>query len=229
MAAGEIGAACEPRLAGYESEVRAIRLADVALEIVCPMHLERYVDRERLLAGGEAAEPPYWMHLWPGATALARRLAGVELPARGRVLEIGCGLALPALTAARRGCSVLASDWKSDPLRFAAASARRNRLPLAVACMRWADATPAGSFALCVGADVAYDAAAEEGLVAALQRAAAPAARLLLADSVNTHRDGVVRRLSQSGWDVRVDGVFEKEEGHNVWVRIIAARRRLDT
>ncbi|MEO8605481.1 MAG: hypothetical protein ABI629_23125, partial [bacterium] len=66
--------------------------------------LERFVDVEALLRADAPPEPPYWMHLWPGALALARLLATIpDLGAGRRVLELGCGLGLPAVLAARRG------------------------------------------------------------------------------------------------------------------------------
>jgi len=218
-------------IAGLASEVLRVPLGDGAIDLLRPAELERFVDRDALLGAGEAAEPPYWMHLWPGALALARRLAGdaAAVAAGEGVLELGCGLALPGLAAARRGAAVTATDWKGAPLAFAAASAARNRLPLQVAQMEWAGMATGGRFSLCVGAEVAYDVAAEAALVQALGQTAAPRGRLLLADSVNTHRDTIVRRLVDGGWEVRVDGVFEREEGRDVWVRIIAARRRPGT
>jgi predicted nicotinamide N-methyase len=167
------------------------------------------------------------MHVWPGAVALARRLAEESGGAAGeRVLELGCGLGLVALAAARRGAAVTATDWKREPLQFVAASAARNRVAVRVAQMDWTHMATRRCFSLCVGADVAYDAEAETALVDALGRAAASGGRLLLADSVNTHRDTILRRLAASGWETRVDRVLEREEGRSVWVRVIAARRR---
>ena len=58
---------------------------------------------------------PYWAELWPSGLALARHVAAREL--RGlRVLELGCGLGLPALAAALRGADVLATDWAEDAI-----------------------------------------------------------------------------------------------------------------
>src|ERR1700752_539176 len=55
---------------------------------------------------------PYWSVLWLSGVALARELDGVKL--RGvRVVELGCGLAVPSIAAARAGAEVLATD--SDP------------------------------------------------------------------------------------------------------------------
>ena len=52
---------------------------------------------------------PYWAELWPSALALARVVARRPLTGR-RVIELGCGLGLPALAAALAGGRVLATD-----------------------------------------------------------------------------------------------------------------------
>jgi len=56
---------------------------------------------------------PYWAELWPSAMALARVVARRPLTGR-RVIELGCGLGLPALAAAAAGGRVLATDWAAD-------------------------------------------------------------------------------------------------------------------
>ena len=53
---------------------------------------------------------PYWAELWPSGIALARHVVGLALAGR-RVLELGCGLALPSFAAALAGADVLATDW----------------------------------------------------------------------------------------------------------------------
>src|SRR5688500_6211759 len=52
---------------------------------------------------------PYWALPWPSGIALARTVAGRTL-AGARVLELGCGLAVPSIAAARAGAEVLAVD-----------------------------------------------------------------------------------------------------------------------
>ncbi|MDX2167236.1 MAG: methyltransferase, partial [Deltaproteobacteria bacterium] len=82
-----------------------VELAGAAVPLWRAAALERFVDVDALLRADAPPEPPYWMHLWPGALALARRLATASLRGR-RVLELGCGLGLPAVVAARRGARV---------------------------------------------------------------------------------------------------------------------------
>ena len=62
---------------------------------------------------------PYWAELWSSGVALAHDLARRAL--RGaRTLELGCGLALPSIAAARAGGRVLATDWAPDAVAAAA-------------------------------------------------------------------------------------------------------------
>jgi len=187
--------------------------------------LEQFVDADALLRNAAAPEPPYWMHLWPGAVALARMvLADAELGAASRVVELGAGLGLPALVAARRGARVVATDWQRAPLRVLSRSLSDNGVAAACVQMDWVQPALCGGFDLCLGADVAYDQAAEGALVAALARLLGPGGRAWLADSVNTARISLAETLAARGFIVTSREVREEEEGRAVWVRVIEAQ-----
>ena len=143
-------------------------------------------DREALLSEEAFAQEeflPYWAELWPSAVALARVIARRPLTGR-RVLELGCGLGLPALAAAAAGGRVLATDWAPDAVALAAQNAERNGLPVSVARFRW-DADPAALGApwpLVLASDVLYEARNVEPLLALLPRVCAAAGEVWLAD-----------------------------------------------
>src|SRR5271156_5841549 len=102
--------------ASVRGEVVELDIDGVSVRLWRAADLERFVDVDALLRGDNVAEPPYWMHLWPGALALARRIAAAPGVGPGtRVLELGCGLALPALVAARRGAVAVATDRRREP------------------------------------------------------------------------------------------------------------------
>ena len=129
-----------------------------------------------LLQPGEAAElpddrgtewaplAPYWSVLWRSGMALARELAVMPL-AGLRVVELGCGLGVPSLVAARAGATVLATDGDPDALALLDRNARENGVAVETAHVDW-DATDAlvarGPFDLVLAADVLYE---EAGLV----------------------------------------------------------------
>jgi predicted nicotinamide N-methyase len=122
---------------------------------------------------------PYWAELWPSAVALARAVAALPLGGR-RVLELGCGLGLPSIAAARSGAAVLATDWSPEALVFAARNADLNEVELRTARLAWAEPElPAGSFDLVLAADVLYERRNVAELLALLPRLAD---EVLLAD-----------------------------------------------
>jgi predicted nicotinamide N-methyase len=122
---------------------------------------------------------PYWAVLWRSGVALARELDGEELGGL-RVVELGCGLAVPSIVAARAGAEVLATDSDSDALELVIQNARANDVELATATIDWAEPDELikrGPFDLALAADVLYE-RANVALLLKLLPQLAPEARL---------------------------------------------------
>ena len=68
---------------------------------------------------------PYWSVLWRSGVALARE-AGDETLRGKRVVELGCGLALPSIAAAAHGATVLATDADPEAVELVARNAELN-------------------------------------------------------------------------------------------------------
>ena len=81
---------------------------------------------------------PYWAELWPSGLALARVVRRRDVDGL-RVLELGCGLAVPSIVAALGGAQVLATDWSPEALEVAAANAERNDAEVEVDLVSWSD------------------------------------------------------------------------------------------
>lgn len=125
----------------------------------------------RLLQPGDAAEipddhqvewapiAPYWSVLWRSGVALGRELDAEDL--RGtRVTELGCGLAVPSIVAARAGAEVIATDGDIDALDLVRRNAEANDVHVETAALDWADPdelVERGPFDLVLGADVLYE------------------------------------------------------------------------
>ena len=150
-----------------ETTLRLAGRTFMVVEELVPMpgravRITRPRDSEELL-DDEAFESdellPYWAELWPSGLALAREVAALDLAGR-RVLELGCGLGLPAIAAALAGADVVASDWSEEALAFAALNARGNGVALRTLRCSWASAEPlfdAGPWDLVLAADVLYE------------------------------------------------------------------------
>jgi predicted nicotinamide N-methyase len=180
--------------------------------------LERHVDRAALLAADDPPEPPYWAHLWSGALVLAAAIpSGVR-----SVLELGCGLGLPGLVAARRGARVTFVDREPVALAFVRASAAANAVA-AVDVVAADVLGPAldGRFQLVLAAELLYDRAAFAPLAGAIARHLAPGGRALLADAGRIDTAAFYDELDAAGlrWRSSVHPV--REEGLPVTVRLV--------
>ena len=117
---------------------------------------------------------PYWSVLWRSGVALACELDGVAL--RGlRVLELGCGLAVPSIAAARAGAAVLATDACAEALRLVARNARANAVRIETAPVDWAEPNELvkrAPFDLVLAADVLYERPSVAPLLSLLPRLA---------------------------------------------------------
>jgi len=109
---------------------------------------------------------PYWSVLWRSGLALACELDGIQLRGR-RIVELGCGLGLPSIAAARAGADVLATDACPDALELVAHNADSNHVRVETATLDWSnpgELAAQGRFDLVLAADVLY----ERGSVAPL-------------------------------------------------------------
>ena len=122
--------------------------------IARPDDPESLIDEERF---EEDEFLPYWAELWPSGLALAGYVGTLDLAGR-RVLEVGCGLALPSFAAALAGADVLATDWAPEALELDEGNAAANGL---VSRRRsWTGARRAPrvpAFDLVLAADVLYE------------------------------------------------------------------------
>lgn len=139
------------------------------LAILRPPSPEELID-EAAFAENEFL--PYWAELWPSGLALARHVAGLELEGR-RVLELGCGLGLPSLAAARCGAHALATDWADDAIELLGRNAQRNGISLRTARVRWSEPElllRAAPWDIVLGADLLYEQRNAEQLAELLPR-----------------------------------------------------------
>ena len=117
---------------------------------------------------------PYWSVLWRSGVALAHELDGVAL--RGlRVVELGCGLAVPSIAAARAGAAVLATDSSAEALALVARNAHANGVRVETATVDWAEPDELvrrGPFDVVLAADVLYESASVDLLLSLLPRLA---------------------------------------------------------
>src|SRR3954452_10257656 len=114
---------------------------------------------------------PYWSVLWRSGLALAG-----ELPCDltgSPVVELGCGLGVPSLVAARAGADVLATDLHAEALELVEHNARENGVSVGTERIDWSspeELIARGPFDLVLAADVLYERASVAPLLDLLPR-----------------------------------------------------------
>ncbi|MFO0722266.1 MAG: hypothetical protein U1E65_00700 [Myxococcota bacterium] len=158
----------------------------VTLELFHVRDINALVDRMTPEDFGPDERLPYWATAWPAATALAQAILDAA-PPKGPTLELGAGLGIASLVAARAGAEVVASDYEADALLLLEANAEALGLPLARWLVDWrtarADhAEASGRFARVMGSDLVYEARNVAPLADAIQHFLAPSGEVLIAD-----------------------------------------------
>ena len=139
---------------------------------------------------------PYWAVLWRSGVALAEELDRADLRGQ-RIVELGCGLGLPSLIAARAGADVLATDIDPDALSLLRLNARANGIELETELVDWSRAQSLidrAPFDLVIAADLLYEDSVVDELRALMPRLAGQA---LLADPGRPAADALLDRLDR--------------------------------
>ncbi len=139
-----------------EYVTHAIELPSGELRVLQPAEAAKIPDDHQV---EWAPLAPYWSVLWRSGKALARELDGEELHGR-RVVELGCGLAVPSIAAARGGAIALATDADPEALELVAHNAEANDVTVETAMVEWAkpdELLERAPFDLVLGTDILYE------------------------------------------------------------------------
>ena len=152
-----------------------------------PATVVRPADWTTLRAAEQAdgRDSPYWAIVWASGEALAAEVCAEPPSAGARVVELGCGLALPSLAAARAGAQVLATDASAEAVVFAAHTLALDGQVGEVAAIDWRE--PAwmlerGPWDLVLAADVLYLRRNVQALQELLPQLVQPGTQAWLAD-----------------------------------------------
>ena len=127
-----------------------------------PLRIRRPRDFEELLveeAFKDEALLPYWAELWTSWIALAWEMHVRSLKG-ARTLELGCGLALPSIAAAKAGGRVTATDWSPKAVELAASNAELNGASLTAEVHSWSEPeslVDRAPWDIVLASDVLYD------------------------------------------------------------------------
>jgi predicted nicotinamide N-methyase len=164
--------------------------------------------------GISSAAWPIFGLLWPSGAQLAARLALRPIRIGERILEVGCGLALPSLVAHRRGADVTASDCHPLAASFLRKNLRLNALgPMKYRHGNWTDLCGPSArgghqgprqnsdhFDLIIGSDVLYERGGGAALAGFIERFAQWSAEVWIVDPDRANRPAFNRDMQAQGF-----------------------------
>lgn len=164
----------------FSPVLRRIELPGGGIDIWRPPDMESLID---LAAFDRDERIPYWADVWESAIVLSENIA--EIDGRGETfLELGCGLGLPSLAAARQGFRVVATDYELPALEGVAFNSMKNGFDgLETRLVDWRN-PPAdlGRFRHVAAADVLYERHHPDALASVIRLALEPGGTALVAD-----------------------------------------------
>ncbi len=183
-------AICPVDLPGFRLDVAAVR------------------DQQALLDAADGfSTVPYGLLLWESAIALSGYLCERPGLVAGReVLELGAGVGLSGLTAARLGAHVTLSDHEPAALEVC----RRNAMANAMAPPRtiqadWRNWPETRTYQVILGADIVYEREIHTVLVRLLATCTRPGGCILLTDPGRPHTLEFLAALEDEGWRGKIE------------------------
>lgn len=171
-------------------ELEVVRDVDPLLDF----YVERHADDVDMI--------PYYAELWQSGVALAKYLA---LPGQGlagqRACELGCGLGLPSLVAARRGAMVTATDYHPHNEPYLRRNLELNGITgVAYAALDWAAPPATGQYSLVFGSDLLYEERKVPVLLDCATALCSPAGRIIIADPGRRHLQAALSGFRDRGF-----------------------------
>jgi predicted nicotinamide N-methyase len=186
-----------------ERPIQSYTHGDHVLRLQMPEDMEAILARMTPEDFGPDERMPYWAKLWPGSFALADYQAEQGSLAGKSVLELGCGLALNGMLAARLGGSVTVTDWFREAMALAEVNAALNGVALDTVWMDWNHPPTDRRYDLILGADLLYERRNHAPILAALPLLLAPGGVALFSDPGRPHLPAFRADLAAGQWHFR--------------------------
>ncbi len=179
--------------------------SNVTLRIAQPLDFDALLDAA---AGDPEQNLPYWAEIWPSGIALADEIMAHPDLIRGRrVLEIGSGLGVTAITALMADADLTVADYSPESLLLCRYNARSNtgREPKTLQ-INWRD--PSGELRAAAGtgypvvlaADVLYETRDIEPMLDLVSWLVAPDGLFWLAEPGRSVAERFNERAAELGW-----------------------------
>lgn len=180
-------------------EMTTIRDLDESIDILCEHFGED--DQDQSLAEEHC---PYFGVMWEAGIGLSQFLTR-EMCEGKKILEIGCGLALPSFIATRFGGNVIATDFHADVPLFLELNQEKNKVNFEYQVMNWRNEIERtknafGQFDLVLGSDILYESQHAMQVAQALIAFLKPGGKIILSDPGRAYVQKFISSMKELGY-----------------------------
>ena len=169
----------------YDTVTTPVTINGQTLRLFTPASIDRFINPDDVMDNF-----PLWAKIWEASGVLASYLAGMPPDPMKTMLEIGCGLGMVGIAAAKAGHRITMTELNPDALNFARANALANGCPeVAIERLDWNTPQLESRFDYIVGSETVYKTEDLDGLEALFDRYLNPGGTIILAEGVR--RTGV--------------------------------------
>ncbi len=202
------------KIGSYPIHIQALKDLDRSLEEICRIYEPENTKEEELLLD----LCPYFGVVWPSARALSVYMSERKSQfSKKKGIEVGCGLGLASIVAAKIGAAVIATDFHPDVGEWVQKNSQLNQVRVDYARWNWTElksvpsAIELGSYDFVLASDVLYESRHPEDLATALARLVNPKGSIYLSDPGRSYLDRALQALENLGFR-RADFEYEVEE-----------------
>lgn len=216
------------KIGGFPIHIASIRDLDKALNEICEKFDPKTPEEEEFLLN----LCPYFGVIWPSARALATFMSERKnLFTKKRGIEVGCGLGLPAILAAKMGAQIQATDFHPDVKIWIEKNIVLNHARIDYVNWDWTDKNPnplvpEHSYDFVLASDVLYEQRHPAELARALERLVSQKGSIYLSDPGRAYLKHALIELEDLGFH-RVDFEFEVEESSSLPEHRLEKKRKV--
>lgn len=180
-------------------EMTTIRDLDESIDTLCEFFGED--DQDNSL---KEEYCPYFGILWEAGIGLSQHLIQLELKDK-KVLEIGCGLALPSFLIKKMDGDIVATDFHADVPLFLELNQKNNQTYFPYKVMNWRNEiertkSDLGLFDLVIGSDILYESQHPMQVAKALIAFLKPGGKIILSDPGRAYIQKFITSMNECGY-----------------------------